>query len=867
MTNAETSPQAVSLTVEQALQQAIAHHQAGQGQDAERFYRAILQSQPNHPDANHNLGVLAVQAKQPMAALPHFKVALEANPSQVQYWVSYIEALIQTDQINVGRQALAQGRQFGLDDEAARALLGRLEALSGGEPNPREIATLVALFTERRYAEAAFLAGSMTVQFPLYGIGWNAFGLASKKCGRNADALAAMQKAAELLPNDAEARNELGNTLNDLGRLEEAEASYRRAVLLKADFGEAHSNLGITLQELGRLVEAEASYRRALEIKPDIAETHSNLGNTLKDLGRLEEAEASYRRALEINPDIAATHTNLGNALKDSGRLVEAEASYRRALRINPDYAKAHNNLGNTLHDLGRPVEAEASYRRALEIKPDYAKAHSNLGNALYDLGRLEEAEASHRRALQIKADFAEVHGNLGNTLRDLGRLEEAEACYLRALEIQPDFSQAYGNLLYLYAFTRKNSPESECGLAANWENISLNESDRIVARSRALSSDGSFPPVSRTGRKLRIGVVSAEISQHPVAEFLEPLLEQLDRSRFHVTLFPTSPRQDSRTARFRNFADEFKSLTGIPDKKAADAIRLDRIDILIDTTAYMKGCRLGIFAHRAAPVQCHYIGYHGTTGLTEMDWFIADEVLLPAACDAHFREGIWRLPRLWVSYGGDRSLPESRWTPGLDGSVCLGSFNNLAKVREETLALWAKVMNAIPESRLFLKDKSSVSCGSQERIRMALSRHGVSGERIEIAGHVPDWRGHMALYDKLDIALDTIPLNSGTTAFDALWMGVPLVALEGSWMGGRMSSTILEALRKPEWVARSEDEYVAIVAALARDVEGRKSLRAAQRTLMADSPLCDVEGLTRALEDAFEEMFDRWWRARAAIR
>jgi predicted O-linked N-acetylglucosamine transferase (SPINDLY family) len=211
------------------------------------------------------------------------------------------------------------------------------------------------------------------------------------------------------------------------------------------------------------------------------------------------------------------------------------------------------------------------------------------------------------------------------------------------------------------------------------------------------------------------------------------------------------------------------------------------------------------------------------------------------------------------MSYRSDTSLPNSSWAPDVNGTIWLGTFNNLAKVREETCRLWAKVMHALPESKLFLKDKKAGDGTVRQRIESELSRHGIGSERIEFAMAIPDWRSHMALYDRLDIALDTIPLNSGTTAFDALWMGAPVVALEGDWFGGRMASTVLKALGRPEWVAQNEDEYVTLVSALARDVAGRKSLRAAQRSLMASSPLCDANGLARALEEAFEGMFDRW--------
>ena len=366
----------VALSVDQTFQQAIAHHQAGQLQDAERLYRAILQSQPVHPDANHNLGVLAIQVQQPAAGLPHLKAALEANPNQGQYWLSYIEALIQTGQTDAARQMLEQGRQRGLQGDAVKALAGRLEGPSGSEPGDQEMNTLVTLFTEGRYQEAATLAQSMTERFPLHGFGWKMLSAAFKLMERNVDILAPAQKAAALLPDDAEAQYNLGVIFQELNRLDEAETSYLRTLQVKPGFAEAHSNLGSTLQDMGRLNEAEASYRRALQIKPDFAEVHSNLGATLKYLGRLDEAEASYRRALQIKQDYAEVHSNLGITLKELGRLDEAEASCRQALKIKPDYAEAHSNLGIILRNLGRLEEAEASYRRALQIKPDYADAH-----------------------------------------------------------------------------------------------------------------------------------------------------------------------------------------------------------------------------------------------------------------------------------------------------------------------------------------------------------------------------------------------------------------------------------------------------------------------------------------------------------
>ncbi len=767
------------------------------------------------------------------------------------------------------------------------------------EPPAAEMNDLVLLLNQRNYIETETMASSLMERFPHHGFAWKVLGALFKSQGDLEKSMVSLQKAVELSPKDAQVHNNLGATLSDLGRLDEAEESYRHALEINPVYAEAHNNLGNTLRITGRLEDAEKSYRRALDLKPGFALAHCNLGAVLNDLGRLGEAEASYLRALDLNPDFAEVHSNLGKILLDMGRLSESEASCRRALEIRSDYAEAYYNLGNTLKELRRLEEGEASYRQALDIKPDYAEAHNNLGSALHErgrlldaeacfrraldikpdfvqaycnlggtlngMGRLEEAEASFRGALEIKPDYAEAYSNLGNTLKDLGRLKEAEASYRSALKIKPDYTDAYSNLLYLYAFTRIVSPQTELELASEWEKTLLSKSDRVAARKRALSRE-VFEGAPRKGRKLRVGFVSAEIGQHAVADFLEPLLEHFDRDRLHISIYPTTLRLEPRSTRIKNLADAVKPLYGLNDLAAANQIRSDKIDVLIDTTSHMSSCRLGIFAHRAAPVQCHYIGFHGTTGLTEMDWFIADEKLLPPFCDTHFRETIWRLPRLWIAYAGDTSLPNSNWQPSEDGTIWLGSFNNLAKVREETLRLWGRVMKAIPASKLLLKDKKAADLSVQQRILGELQLQGIDGERVEFIAHAPDWNTHMALYDRLDIALDSIPLNSGTTAFDALWMGVPMLAIEGDWMGARMTSTILNALGKTQWVARSEDEYVAKVAALARDIEGRKILRAGQRALMAKSELCDARGLAQALEDAFESMFDLWWTSTESL-
>jgi len=322
----------MELTTEQALQKGVAAHREGKLQDAERLYRAILQSQPAHPDANHNLGVIAVSVNKADAALPLFKTALEANPKIEQFWLSYIDTLIKTEKFDDAMRVLSDAQQAGVT--------------------------------------AAKL--------------WANLGVAFQQEKRITDAKIAYEKALALNPKSAAISSNLGAMAREAGELESALGYFEKALEIEPNLAEAHSNLGSTLQGLGRLDEAEASYKQAIALQPDFANAHSNLGNTLKRLGRLDEAESSYKQAIGLQPDFANAHSNLGNTLIELGRLNEAEASYKQAIALKPDFAEAHYNLGKTLKRLGRLDEAEASYTQAIALKADYTEAHNQLLDCLF---------------------------------------------------------------------------------------------------------------------------------------------------------------------------------------------------------------------------------------------------------------------------------------------------------------------------------------------------------------------------------------------------------------------------------------------------------------------------------------------------
>ncbi|MCX7180817.1 MAG: acetylglucosamine transferase, partial [Proteobacteria bacterium] len=336
------------------------------------------------------------------------------------------------------------------------------------------------------------------------------------------------------------------------------------------------------------------------------------------------------------------------------------------------------------------------------------------------------------------------------------------------------------------------------------------------------------FPVAPRDGRRLRVGYVSGDFRHHAVSYFVESLFRLHDRSRVELFAYSAVGTRDDVTGSLMGLADHWEVIAGLSDEAARQRIEADAIDVLIDLSGHTAHNRLGVFALRAAPVQAHYLGYFATTGLTEMDYWVGDPVLLPELANDHYTETIWRLPRVWVSYQGRDDAPSSHWRPTEDGTVWLGSFNQLNKLTPATLASWAKLLHALPAGRLLLKTRELVEPANRKRIEDAMAAHGIGTERMELVAHTDGWTDHMALYDLMDIALDPIGgVGGGTTTCDALWMGVPVVTLSG-------------------------------------DVEQRRSMRFSQREKMRNSPLCDAAGLARSLEDAYEVMFDRWWQSRS---
>ena len=888
-----STSQTALLAIEEAFGEAVARQRTGELLLAEQIYQAILKLDPLHAKANHNLGVLKGQMGQAEAGLPYFVAALEADPACRQVWISYIDALLQDGQLEAAGQILSLAREHGLVGEEVDALAFRSGAGTGHSevpgivemaafgqssqkvdslspsgkkarpkgrsgraipparptmgPAPAETAAALALFNREQFAEAAAVAREITERFPKYGLGWKILGAVYSRMGRNADALGPMQKAAALLPRDAEAHLNLGIEMEAEGQLEAAVTSYQRVTNIVADHPHAHARLGRVLYRLGRVREAQAAYRRALEVNPESAELYWALGVILHKEGRPGEAVSNYRRAIQISPTMAEAHSNLSAALRDMGSLVEAEASAWRALELQPDYAEAHSNLGILLLARGRTLDAEVHCRRAVELASDISEVHTTLGTVLVEQNHLDEAANSCRQTTTLAPRRAEAYHNLGHVLVEQGRLDEAIAATRTALEIQPNNQLAYSNLLFalnyhpdmreeeIYEAYREYDEKFGKPLHGGWRGY---DNDRGMER------------------RLKVGYVSPDFCRHAVMNFLEPLLANHNKARVEVYAYAGLKREDEVTARYRSYVDHWVATRGMTDEVLAERIRADGIDVLVDVAGHTAGNRLEVFARKPAPVSVTWLGYGYTTGLTAIDYFLTDEVCAPAGSERLFAEEPWRLPISSAVYRPVQGMGDVSELPALArGYVTFGTLTRVVRINHRTIQVWAEILKRLTGSRLVIDSRSFQDESLRESVVARFVAQGIGQERVEIGFHSPPWdvlRG-------IDIGLDCFPHNSGTTLFETLYMGVPYVSLAGRPSVGRLGGMILKAVGHPEWVAQSEEEYVEKVVALAGDLEKLSGIRRRLRGEMEASPLRDEAGFARQVEKAYREMCIRW--------
>ena len=692
-------------------------------------------------------------------------------------------------------------------------------------------------------------------------------------------ALADYDKAIAINPRYAHAFCNRGVVLARLDRLGAALHSYQQAIALDPEDAMAYFNRGAVLRELKQPQEALASYNQAIAVKPDYLECYYNRGLLLAEIKHWEEALASYNRAIEINPEYAEAYCIRGVLFKQLRQWDAALADLDRAIAIKPGFAEAYFNRGNLLAELKRNDSALENFDRALALKPDYPDAIHNRANTLFYMGQFVAAIASYDQAIELKPVYAEAFTGRGLSLHNLRRFEAAIASYNRALALNADQRYLLG--------MRRQAQMQIC----DWDDLALDLARLKVglklhfpvsAPHTVLALVDSAPlhrlaaeiwvreecppddalgaiPARRRSDKIRVGYFSADFRDHAVSLLTAGLFETHDRSRFEITAFSFGPEaNDAVRARLERAFDRFVDVRRQSDIEVALLARNMGIDIAVDLGGFTENARTKIFALRAAPIQVGYLGYLGTMGAPYMDYLVADAAIISAGEQQNYSEKIIYLPSYQVNDTQRRTTDRmfTREELGLPPvGFVFSCFNANYKIMPATFEMWMRILKRVEDSSLFLYADNQVA---ERNLLKAAQRCGVESRRL-VFGKRLALQEYLARFRVMDLFLDTLPYNAGTTASDALWAGLPVLTRVGESFAGRVAASLLKAIELPELITSTAEQYEDMAVQLAENPQLLRDIKQKLAQNRLKTALFDTRLFTKHLEAAYEGIQERY--------
>jgi len=650
-------------------------------------------------------------------------------------------------------------------------------------------------------------------------------------------------------PTNADAINQLGVISLEHQKVELARRFFSRAISIDHHVGGYYCNLGNALKGQGFYQGAWSAYIYALALAPENAIGYVNLSSLTRDRRLFQDALSAGLRAIRIEPNLTQAYSNLANALNDTGLRNQAITAYRTALALKPDYARAFSNLGSLLREAGRLKEAKEVCQRSIEVVPLFSEGYANLGTSFTELNILMLGIRAFQTAVLLEPNFAGFYSNFGNALKEIGDLVGAIAAYRKAMAIDPDLAEANSNLVFSHYYRE------------DFSGTQILEEARNFAQHYELNAfKFNFYNVPERGRRLRIGYVSGDFRRHSVGYFLEPLFLNHDKSAVEIYCYANNLQNDEVTAQLRSHAHQWRCVFGMSDDVFADIVVADRIDVLVDLSGHTALNRLRLFTRRPAPVQVTWLGCPGTTGLSSIDYRLVDNTTDPQGeTDSHASERLVRLPGCFVCYGPPQDAPEPKFIRKKNDPIVFGSFNNPSKLSPATIDVWAQILAKVPDARLLLKGRPFGDPEAQGLYLSRFAERGIGTDRITLVGHVESAAHHLELYSQVDIALDPFPYNGTTTTCEALWMGVPVVALMGDRHSSRVSASLLSEIGLNELVGKDVEAYIEIAVSLTTNIERLENLRRTLRPRMASSSLCDGKSFAQKIEVAFRQMWLRW--------
>lgn len=901
---------------EGTLERAILLQQEWHFDEAKEQYEALLKETPEDANAHHNLGVLfSVQLLEPAAALPHFEAALNFNPTKLQFWFSYLDALIKANALDAAENVLELARHYGLNDlqvgsferdiRLARTTVADLIAMAledapplaepqpigvapslvGEDPPVAELQQLLSLFNQKKYDRLIKSASTLLKRFPKAVSAWTLLAEAQKRTGNLEKALEARHQAALLQPGDLAVQIAWIDALLALGKNSAAETALQTVLAIQPDYAPAHGRMGQLYQSQGEVKKATHSYARALqqekfnpiflekfgsllraqgdqdaalvcfksavEASPNSAELLDAYGITLRNQERLAAAENAFRKALKLHPGYTPALRHLCHLLEIHGRFAEAQAGLVRCAEIDNESPESLYEIGRNLVQQKKENEALEWLRRAIKAKPDYAAAHITLSAALNATEDPLAAMEEIKASIKVLPNIPHLHTNLGIVNLSLSRADDAIACFRKALKIAPNFSHARSSMLFALSHSTKITPEE---LYREHRAYGKLIEEEVKGKEYTTYSNSRT-----TDRPLKIGFVSADFRNHAVAKFVIPFFEELHkRPEFITYAYSNHGAVDESMLAIQKNMDVWRTVVQWSDDKLAEKIREDQIDILVDMSGHTAGDRLKVFARHPAPVQMTWLGYPGTTGLKAMDYLVTEESLLPGEnISPQFTEKIIRLPRAF-SFDGKNTIQPVGAAPCIEnGFITFGSFNRLNKINREVIALWSAVLRAVPDSRLQMA--AMPANGAPEELLAWFQEESISEDRLYFYPR-SGFSEYLKLHNQVDLCLDTFPYTGGTTTLHALWMGVPTLTLVGktypSYQGGLAACQVG---LNDHFIANTKEDFVRKACLLAENHMVLNRIREQLFAYLLESYDENLEVVLNGFSKAFLSVWGKW--------
>ncbi|MBP5234061.1 MAG: tetratricopeptide repeat protein [Planctomycetes bacterium] len=707
-------------------------------------------------------------------------------------------------------------------------------------------------------------------------------GLINDSEGKFDAALECHRKAVALLPQQQQGHYNMGLTLAKMGRFDEAVDAYAVALKIAPQDQDILKHLAEALLGAGRANEAMPLFAKYVSACSNKCEAWSALAEIQRNRGDINAASECYEKALSANPQAHNAHYRYACMLREAKQIAAALPHFRRAYELMPDnlgylcdlsYATALSGDQETAAELAEKAIKAApnshqpymlkgfiwvhknnalaveSFDKALELNPAAEKEIIGLkAVALHFSGMAQDAEACFKRAIELNPNDPDVYLNYGNTLVAQARIPKCLENLAQSIRLRPTFHYAFSNVLLYSHYTPQANREYFWKMSSDY--------DKRFARP-LMPADNVFANPKDPERKLRVGFVSSDFRTHSVSYFVEPLLRSHDREKFEFFCYANNRRNDVYTKLLQGYVENWRDILQLSDKEAAELIRQDGIDILIDLGGHTSDHRLLVFAHKPAPVQVSWLGFPDTTGLSAIDYRISDAIVDPPIFDKYSAEKVVRLPGGFHCYCPFPNAPAIVPLPQEQtGHVTFGSFNNYAKTSTEIASLWVKILNQVPGSKLMLKSLSLADEQVRSAVCTRFSRLGLDPDRIIACPRTPSIFEHLSMYNQVDIALDTWPYNGTTTTFEALWMGAPLMTLIGQTHASRVGASLLINCGLEELICQSPEEYMSKTIAFAQQPEALRQARVMMRTRLLHSPLLSEEWFTLKFEAALRGMW-----------